>query len=132
MEPLFEFLKTYGTQVAALGSAIAFFFGLGKYLLERRNAQRWKEFDTYHRLIRELVEPDEYGGMKYLDRQTAVLFELRFYKRYFPHTLRMLASQQKKWSDYPRLVTESDSTIKYIRRKSKCILCRCWCFGVED
>lgn len=121
MEAFFEIFKTYGTQAAAWSSAFAFFWGLGKYFLERGTTQRWKEFETYHRLVKELVEPEKKDGATYVDRQAAVLFELRFYQRYYPLTKRMLngLKQQEDWSKFPRLITEIDSTIDYISQKTK-------------
>ena len=57
----------------------------------------------------------------YVDRQTAAMYELRFYKRYFPHTLRMLKGLRKKWlsvpNQFPRLLEELDLTIEYITGK---------------
>lgn len=120
MEALIDIFKTYGTQLSALGAAIVFIFGVYKFQAERKASHFWKEFDAYHKLVKELVEPSENAGKMWLDRQTAVVYELRFYKRYFPHTLRMLNGLGKKWANenqFPRLIEEMDLTIKYINSK---------------
>lgn len=121
METLLEFFKIYGTQLSVLGAAIAFIFGVYKFQAERKASHFWKEFEAYHKLVKELVEPPSSGGAMYMDRQTAAIYELRFYKRYFSHTHRMLCGLRKKWAavpdQFPRLIEELDLTIKYIGKK---------------
>ncbi len=121
MEALLEFLKTYGTQLSAVGAAIAFIFTVYKFQAERKATHFWKEFEAYHKLVKELVEPPTENGAMYVDRQTAAMYELRFYKRYFPHTLRMLTGLKPKWGkvpdQYPRLLEELELTIKFIENE---------------
>jgi hypothetical protein len=50
---------------------------------EKKREQNLKEFEDYHNLIRELVQPENEKGEMYLDRQTAIIFELRHFKRYY-------------------------------------------------
>lgn len=121
MEALFEFLKTYGTQLSVVGAAVAFIFAVYKFQAERKAAHFWKEYEAYHKLVKELVEPPTENGAMYVDRQTAAMYELRFHIRYFPHSLRMLNGLQSKWSkvpdQYPRLLEEIELTIKFIENK---------------
>lgn len=121
MEPLLEIFKLYGTQLSALGAAIAFIFSVYKFQAERKASHFWKEFEAYHKLVKELVEPPSKNGALYIDRQTAVLYELRFYERYFAHSLRMLKGLKTKWvavpNQFPRLIEELDLTIDYITKK---------------
>ena len=114
-----EILKIYGSQIGIIGAAIAFIFGVYKYMSERRIAQRWKEFEVYHKLVKELVGPEKESDKMYLDRQAAIIFELRNFKRYYPYSLRMLKGLKETWSTYPkpRLFEELDLTIKYIEGK---------------
>lgn len=123
MELLLELLKNYGTQLSAFGVAVSFIFGVYKFQSERKANHFWKEFEAYHKLVKELVEPPIGNGAMYIDRQTAAIYELRFYKRYFPHSLRMLKSLQVKWvavpNQFPRLIEELDLTINYIEHKIK-------------
>jgi len=76
-----------------------------------------KQFDVYHRLIKELVEPGEKGSI-YIDRQCAVVFELRHFKRYRELTVRILSGLRTDWANnplvLPRLKTEIDLTLKYL------------------
>jgi hypothetical protein len=59
-----------------------------------------------------------------LDRQIAVVFELRNFKEYFPVTLRILKGLRNDWQDYGpeskrnRLLQEIDESIKFIEPKT--------------
>lgn len=119
MDTLFELIKLYGTQLSAIGAAIAFVFGLYKFQVERQTALFWKEFEVYHKLVKELVEPPSENGAMYVDRQAAIIYEMRNFKRYYPYTLRMLEGLHQKWSSvpdqFPRLIDELRLTIEHIK-----------------
>ncbi|MDZ7918458.1 hypothetical protein [Rhodoferax sp.] len=94
----------------------------------RSREARAREFETFHRLVKELVEPPSEGSGLYIDRQCAVLFELRFFPRYFPFTLRTLLALKRKWQGpaaaYPRILEELDITIRFIEMRSNTVLQR--------
>jgi len=119
MDILLEILKVYGTQLSALGAAVAFAFGVYKFQTERRTTLFWKEFEVYHKLVKELVEPPTENGHLYVDRQAAIMFEMRNFKRYYPYTLRMLKGLHEKWvavpNQFPRLLNELELTIQHIQ-----------------
>jgi hypothetical protein len=123
MIELLEFLKEYGNQLSAVGALIAFLIGGHKYITERKESHFWKEFEVYHRLVKELVEPNSREGAMYVDRQTTIMFELRNFKRYHPYSLRMLRSLKAKWASapnqFPRLIEEIDLTIQFLELKTK-------------
>jgi hypothetical protein len=56
-----------------------------------------------------------------MDRQIAVVFELRNFKEYFEVTLRMLEGLRETWADprFNRLTEEIGHTIDYIVANSK-------------
>ncbi|MEI7946945.1 MAG: hypothetical protein WCJ02_09620 [bacterium] len=116
------FIESYGSQLSALGAAIAFVIGAYKYFLERKESHFWKEFEVYHKLVKELVEPNLPEGGMYVDRQAAVLFELRNFRRYYPYSLRMLKGLHAKWGavpkQFPRLLEEMDMTIRFLESKN--------------
>lgn len=118
-----EILQNYGGQFSALGAAIAFIIGIYKYISERKESHFWKEFEVYHKLVQELVEPNGPEGSMYVDRQTAIIFELRNFKRYYPFSLRMLKGLQAKWvavpNQFPRLLEELELTIKFLESECK-------------
>ena len=118
MKELFSFIEMYVVQISAVASASVFIFTVFKFLAERQATHFWKEFDAYHKLVKELVEPTSKDASMYTDRQTATIYELRFHKRYFPHTLRMLKRLRDKWLNEKQpqqLIDELDLTIRYIR-----------------
>jgi hypothetical protein len=121
MPEIFKLIEIYGTQLAAISAAIAGIWGGYKFLAERKVAQFWKEFEVYHKLVKELVQPSAETDGMYIDRQTAIIYELRFYKRYYQHSERMLKSLRKKWlsspEQYPRIIEELDLTVEYISKK---------------
>ncbi len=122
MEAFLEAIETYGTQLSALAAACAFMFGAYKFQVERKAVHFWKEFEAYHKLVKELVDSTKQNGAMYVDRQTAAMYELRFYRRYYSHSLRMLKGLREKWvnvaDQFPRLIDELDLTIQYINTKT--------------
>ncbi len=121
MEAMLEFLKLYGSQLSAVGAALVFSFGIYKFQAERKTTLFWKEFEVYHKLVKELVELPAKDGALYIDRQTAIMFEMRNFKRYYPFSLRMLKGLREKWEavpdQYPRLLNELKLTIEFLERK---------------
>lgn len=74
---------------------------LYKYLQEKRIEEKDKRFRNYHKLIDDLLGGA--GKNLMLDRQIAIVFELRNYKEYYPVTLRILKGLTENWvkiSDY--------------------------------
>jgi hypothetical protein len=120
MDGLLDILKTYGTQLSAIGAALTFIFSAYKFQAERRTAHFWKEFEVYHKLVKELVEPPAENIGLYVDRQAAVLYEMRNFKRYYPYSLRMLKGLHDKWANapgmFPRLINELELTIEHIQK----------------
>jgi len=105
--------------LSALGAAIAFVWSAIQFILVRGREQRSQEFEAYHRLIKELVQPDPAAQVTWVDRQVAVVFELRHFKRYHPVTCRILNNLRKKFSadpdfQWPYLIHEIDLTLQHI------------------
>lgn len=78
------------TAISVFGAAVAFAWSAVQFILVRRHEQRIHEFETYHRLVKELVQPDPNSQSTWIDRQVAVVFELRNFPRYYPVTGRIL------------------------------------------
>ena len=121
MDALLTILKDYAGQLSAVGAAVVFVFGIYKFQAERKATHYWKEFEVYHKLVKELVQPQE--GESYVDRQAAIVYEPRNFKRYYPYTLRMLRGLNQKWAAdpdiSPRFLEEMSITIKFLERKLK-------------
>jgi hypothetical protein len=84
----------------------------------KRKDLRQKRFENYHDLIRRLVEGEHPDRRVMLDRQVAVVYELRNYKEYGDVTLRILHGLRETWASnpllLPRLKTELELTIKFL------------------
>jgi hypothetical protein len=108
-----------GLSIGAVGAAIAFVVSVFQFLSVRKRESREREFDKYHWLIEHLVSPDEKGSI-FLDRQIAIVFELRHFPRYYESTERILSGLKNAWSgrdEFSRLLAEMDLTLVYIRRR---------------
>jgi len=109
----------YSLAITVLASLATCLWTVYKYFDTKKRDQDLKEFDNYHRLVKELVQPGNDG--LYIDRQTAILFEFRNFKRYYPHSYRMLVGLKEKWENvpnqYPRLLDELNRTIEFLKTK---------------
>lgn len=122
MTSLISWFSTNAAGFGILGAAIAFVWSTTQQIVQRRAEAREREFEAFHRLVRELVSPDSLQGVMWIDRQAAVVFELRHFHRYYDFTERMLAGLRSKWtrdpnSQWPRLIEEVDLTLKYIESR---------------
>jgi hypothetical protein len=92
------------------------------YVDQRKRELRDKRFETFHKLIRDLVEPSE-GKAMYIDRQIAVVFELRNFPEYAEVTKRILEGLRQTWSKNPdknsRLLTEIELTLASLPKGKK-------------
>jgi hypothetical protein len=115
-------LTSNAAALSIIGAAVAFVWSAVQFILVRRKEQQAHEFETFHRLIKELVSPDPPTQVVWIDRQMAAVFELRNFPRYYEVTVRILAGLRDKWSadpafEWPRLIAEIDMTLLHIRNK---------------
>jgi hypothetical protein len=119
---IMSLLCTHGAGLGVLGAAVAFIWSVWQFFDVRRRDFKNREFETYHRLIKELVQPDKDVGT-FLDRQIAIVFELRHFDRYREVSVRMLKGLKGHWSsDVPknkRLLDEIDLTLGYLEGRTK-------------
>jgi hypothetical protein len=122
MALLIGWLSSNAAGLGILGAAIAFAWSTIQQITQRKSESRERDFQAFHRLVKELVSPDAAGAVMHLDRQAAVVFELRHFPRYYEFTQRMLIGLKKAWSSdpkiqWPRLIEEIDLTLEYIQGK---------------
>lgn len=110
--------------LSALGGAIAFLWTVYQFFLVRNRESATKQFEAFHKLIKELVEPDEKTQVLYVDRQAAIAFELRHFTRYHDFTLRLLKSflrkcekDQDNLQKHALLIEEIRQTIAFIEKR---------------
>ncbi|RZK26821.1 MAG: hypothetical protein EOO43_01660 [Flavobacterium sp.] len=94
-----------------------------QYIDTRNREQNLREFEHFHKLLKELVQPEDDKGTMYIDRQTAIIYELRHFRRYYPYSLRTLKGLLEKWKkvpdQYPRILEDANLTILYLESKVK-------------
>ena len=112
---------TLGLFVAAL----PVLWAIWSYFALKRKELRSERFWIYHLLIKRLVQPDEKDEDMRLDRQLAVVFELRRFPEYYDPSLRILKGLRSTWGGnlkYKRLLDEMDVSITKIEKKSRNVL----------
>lgn len=109
--------------LSLLAVFIGIIFSVYKYFDTKNREQNRKEFEEYHQLIKDLVEPENDLKPLYMDRQASVVYELKHFKRYYPLSLRTLKSLRKTWSkkidENSRVIEEIDLTIEFLKHKLK-------------
>jgi len=120
MKNIFNFLENYSSTITIIITVLGGIWAFIKF----REYLKDKRFKTYHELIDELVNetrnPDK---VIKLDRQIAVIFELRNFTNYYPVTKRILTGLKDLWKEQPRAVKEIEITLNFI---SKNYFCRKW------
>ena len=124
MLDVLSFIASNASALGVVGAAIAFIWPVVQFVMVRKREQQQKEFEAFHRLVKELVSPDPESKVAWIDRQAAVAFELRRFTFYHEYTYRMLLSLRVRWANdpefaYPRLIEEIDLTVNHIRDKQK-------------
>ena len=121
MHQLAAWLSSNTAALSIFGAAVAFIWSTAQQITQRKAEAREREFQNFHKLVRELVSPDSESGATWIDRQAAVVFELRHFARYYEFTERMLTGLKKGWADMPnpalpRLIQEIDLTLQHIQQ----------------
>ena len=120
---LLTWLKGNATALGIVLAALPLLWAVVQYVLTRRAESKKIRFETYHSLVKQLVDRESPEKPIRLDRQVAVVFELRNFKRYDPVTIRILEGLKKDWSsaeygpvaEHERLFPEIDLAVAAIR-----------------
>ncbi|WP_281525442.1 hypothetical protein [Alistipes dispar] len=102
--------------IGVIISFLAIIIPLYRYILDRSSKLKDARFITYHDLIKHLVEPEDGKNNLMLDRQIAIVFELRNFPDYHELTYRMLLDLKEQWDQptYKRMIREINYTTRYI------------------
>ncbi|GAB0059136.1 hypothetical protein IBA8401_01600 [Pseudomonas syringae] len=105
--------------------------GLYHYLAIKRAEERGRRYDRYHKLLEDL-NANALGDAPFIDRQIAVVYEMRNFPEYFSVSLRILNRSLHRWKELSdrseleakilsqavnTLYEEARLTIKFIERK---------------
>lgn len=120
--------------VSLNNGALAFFLAfvtaacaLYHYISIKRAEERARRFSDFHQLIQDM-NGDASGGGPYIDRQMAIIYELRNFQEYYPVTTRILVRARQRWAIknygngglYDGIIKETDKTLSLIARKQGC------------
>jgi hypothetical protein len=115
-------LQDWGPILAGLSAMVVFLWSVVQFFLVRRRDAENRDFEVYHRLVKELVQPDSGAAAPYMDRQAAVVFELRHFPKYFQISLRTLHHLREAWKkpdgSRTRILDEIDLTIQFLQSQS--------------
>lgn len=120
MDAFLTFISQNLPVLTALAGVFGATLAAVRYFMERSRDARWKEFETYHKMVKDLVEPEVKDGDMRVDRQCALIYEFRFFRRYYPQTLRMLKALQAhegSWK-HTRLQDELEAGIAAITKEA--------------
>jgi hypothetical protein len=119
---LVAWLSSNAAALSISGAAIAFIVSTALQVFQRRAEAAEKQFQAYHELLERLVSRGRDG--MYVDRQAAIVFELRHFPRYYDFTERMLVRLKHDWTTDPKtsanpltlvMIEEIDLTLKHIQ-----------------
>ncbi|MCP1464403.1 hypothetical protein [Pseudomonas sp. S3E17] len=97
-------------------------FSVYRYFSIKKDEFEAREFENYHRMVQSLVRGPDEDRAPYIDAQIAVIFELRFMKKYHSVTVRILERSLPGWKTSKTLfvdmvASEAQRTIDFIVRK---------------
>ena len=105
---MFNFLDKHAVSIGLIYVAFTGFWAIYKF----RQSLRDKRFKIYHDLLKQLVDE----AVPKLDRQIAVIFELRHFPDYYEVSKRILKGLKVSWKDNHRITNEIDITLDYMRK----------------
>lgn len=119
LKHIFNFLESYDgalTLIWTIGAALIVstlkFF---QFINIKRKDAKQRDYENYHKLIKDLNQSDTPGEDIKLYRQVAIVYELRNFPRYFQVTKRILSNWPRKQD--PQLVSlykEMDDAVAYM------------------
>ncbi len=114
---IFAFLNDYTGALGILVSIFVIAWSIIKFGDYRKN----RNFQIYHKLVEDLVDIESGRQDKKLDRQIAIVFELRNFRRYYEVSERILIGLKNCWvNENPRIIEEINLTLDFIKKKRRC------------
>lgn len=128
---LAEFSQQYSGIIGVAVTVGIGVIGFCHYIAIKRAEERGRRYDRYHKLLEDLnVSPR--GDAPFVDRQVAVVYEMRNFPEYFSVSLRILKRSLARWKEMSKrselsatllhtavntLHEEALLTIKFIERR---------------
>jgi hypothetical protein len=131
---MWQWLNQNASVLGVIIAIVPVVWGAMTYLAQKRQELRAKRFETYHLLIKRLVEREDKNLPMMLDRQLAVVFELRNFQEYYDPSLRIIKGLRDAWAGQygpkdknKRLIEEMDATISWMNLYKSSRFNRCFC-----
>ncbi len=105
------------TFIALVAALLSLLWQIISFTVTRVGDKQNRNFEAYHRLIKELVKPED--GATHIDRQIACPFELRRFTEYRGVSLRILHGLTSDWKHFSgkgadRLSREMELTKRHL------------------
>jgi hypothetical protein len=114
----------YTIVISVITGSFTILWTVYQYIDTKKREQNLNEFENYHKLIKELVQPEvtpKGEDVLYVDRQAAIIYELRHFKRYYELSYRTLKGLKEKWekvpNQFPRLIEEINLSLEFLEKK---------------
>jgi len=127
-----EFAKLAKTVVAVgtvVTTVVTGVWSVLKYFDTKKREQNRLKFDNFYKILEHVVDPKKGSAVNFFyDIQAAYIYELRYFKRYHPFSLRLLRRLKNKWekeNTHPLFSEEINNTINYIEHKLGCFCKNC-------
>ncbi len=117
----FQMTEHYATVIAAsiaiMPPLFTFAYSIYSNAVDRRNNSKKTYYEQYHKLIQDLAG----NAVGFADAQAALVYELRFYRKYRKLSIRILESLRDQWKTHQStgintIRTEMEITIYLLKK----------------
>ncbi|MFS2003903.1 hypothetical protein ACEN9F_09785 [Duganella sp. CT11-25] len=121
---IFDAANTYSGLASVVLALIPLAWATFGWISIKKQENAARQFETYHRLINDIVDNGGTNGVPKVDRQIAAIFELRKFRPYFPISFRILTALKATWTlpssaIHNRLTHEIQLTLDYIEDRKR-------------
>ena len=130
---MWEWLVENNGVLALIVAVLVAVAALVQFFWIKISEEKARQFANYHKLLEDLNEKKDADGKtsgQYLDRQMAIIYELRSLRRYHAISLRILDRCLLTWAHlsnagYAPVIAEAHRTIAFIKRSQHRRFRRC-------
>ena len=127
MKSAWDWLASNEGVVTITIAIISIFWSAYSYISIKKAEEKQRRFETYHRLVKDLVERDDPKEPMKLDRQLAVIFEMQNFPEYFSPSIKIVEGLRDSWQGIygpieknNRLISQMDESLWFMKvRRSR-------------
>ena len=97
--------------IAVLPALLSFAYSIYKNGKERSDSNKSKQYELYHKLIQDLAN----NTNRAVDAQTAIAYELRYFRKYRKVTVRIFDNLLNNWENDEKIKIDAAGLIKEIK-----------------